>query len=128
MIKILQLFCVLLAFTSCGVSKSVHHKPQVDGYNQQVPVTTKHSPTVFTSGDNFLFKNKQNKLWEMYVDGDALQRGLLMGSLSDSLIKKQESVFFNKIRQIIPSTFKQRLLRQFLKIYNRKLYLNVTKE
>jgi predicted choloylglycine hydrolase len=126
--KILLCLITVSIFTACGVSRSVHHKPQTDGYNQQVPVVTKHSPTTFTSGDNFLFKNKQNNLWEMYVDGDALQRGLLMGSLGDSLVKKQEAVFFNKIRQIIPSTFKQRLLRQFLKIYNRKLYLNVSEE
>ena len=64
----------------------------------------------------------------MYVEGDALQRGLIMGSLSDSLMKKQERVFFGKIKQIVPSNFKLRLLRQFLKVYNRKLYKNVSEE
>ena len=64
----------------------------------------------------------------MYVEGDALQRGLIIGSLSDSLVKQQEKIFFGKIKQMVPSEFKLRLLRQFLKVYNRKLYKNVTEE
>jgi len=124
-IYFLLLFILL---TSCGVRKSIKHLPQTEGYNQEVPKVERHSPTVFTYKDNFFFKNKQNNLWEMYVEGDALQRGLIMGSMGDSLVKKQEHVFFDKIRDIIPSRFKQRLLRQFLKVYNRKLYLNVPEE
>lgn len=123
---ILIFFAILLC--SCGVRKSIKHLPDTKNYNQEIPKPIKHSPEIFTYGDNFLFKNQQNNLWEMYVEGDALQRGLVMGSLSDSLIKKQEHVFFDKIREIVPSKFKQRLLRQFLKVYNRKLYLNVPEE
>ncbi len=74
-----------------------------------------------------MFKNKKN-LWKLYLEGDALERGLAFGSLSDSLLKKQETVFFSKIKDIVPSKFKQKLLRNFLKWYNRKLYLNVTEE
>jgi len=120
------LFVIVLS--SCGVRKSIKHLPQTNGYDQKMPKPIKHSPTIFTYNDNFFFKNSQNNLWEMYVEGDALQRGLIMGSLSDSLIKKQEHVFFDKIKEIVPSRFKQRMLRQFLKVYNRKLYLNVSEE
>lgn len=125
--KTLLIFFVIL-LSSCGVRKSIKHLPETKNYNQEIPKPIKHSPEIFTYGDNFLFKNRQNNLWEMYVEGDALQRGLVMGSLSDSLIKKQEHVFFDKIREMVPSKFKQRLLRQFLKVYNRKLYLNVPEE
>ena len=125
--KIILIFFAIL-LSSCGVRKSIKHLPDTKNYNQEIPKPIKHSPEIFTYGDNFLFKNQQNNLWEMYVEGDALQRGLVMGSLSDSLIKKQEHVFFDKIREIVPSKFKQRLLRQFLKVYNRKLYLNVPEE
>ena len=122
------LFLLLILLNSCGVRKSIQHLPQTEGYNNEMPVVVKHSPESFSYKDNFLFKNKQNNLWEMYVEGDALQRGLIMGSLSDSLMKKQERVFFGKIKQIVPSNFKLRLLRQFLKVYNRKLYKNVSEE
>ena len=122
------LFLLLILLNSCGVRKSIKHLPQTEGYNNEMPVVVKHSPESFSYKDNFLFKNKQNNLWEMYVEGDALQRGLIMGSLSDSLMKKQERVFFGKIKQMVPSNFKLRLLRQFLKVYNRKLYKNVSEE
>ena len=60
--------------------------------------------------------------------GDPLQIGLQTGSLTDSLLKKQERVFFSKIEEIVPSKGKQKLLRNILKFYNRKLYLNVQEE
>lgn len=124
-------FLVILGFTlalfSCGTSKSLHHKPQLEGYNAAIPVVVKQSNTAFTSGANFLVKNKQN-LWELYVEGDALERGLVTGALTDSLLKKQERTFFLKLGDIVPSKSKQWLLRNFLKWYNRKLYLNVTEE
>lgn len=123
----LRFLCLMLILTSCGTSKSLHHQPQLTGFNATAPTVNKHSNTLYTSGNNFLLKNKQN-LWELYVEGDPLQRGLLTGSLEDSLLKKQERVFFSKIEDIVPSKFKQRLLRNFLKWYNRKLYLNVAEE
>lgn len=116
-----------ISLFSCGTSKSLHHKPQLEGYNAQTPLVTKYSPIYFSSGANFLLQNKQH-LWEMYVEGDALERGLTAGALSDSLLKKQERIFFSKISELVPSNFKQRLLRGFLKWYNRKLYLNVPEE
>jgi hypothetical protein len=121
------LFTMTLILFSCGTSKSLHHQPQLEGYNSVIPVVKKHSNTTFSSGNNFLLKNKQD-LWELYVEGDPVERGLTFGSLSDSLLKRQESIFFNKIKEIIPSKFEQRLLRNFLKWYNRKLYLNVPEE
>ena len=118
----------LVCLSSCGTSKSLHHKPILEGYDASIPNITKQSNTLYTSGNNnFLLKNKQN-LWELYVEGDPLRRGLVMGSLTDSLLKKQEHVFFSKINDLVPSHFKQRLLRGFLKWYNRKLYLNVPEE
>lgn len=119
---------LLVVICSCGVRKSLKHLPQTEGYDNEMPVVTKNAPTNFSYKDNFLFKNTENNLWEMYVEGDALQRGLIIGSLSDSLLKRQEKIFFGKIKQMVPSEFKLGLLRQFLKVYNRKLYKNVTEE
>lgn len=126
-IKILFFIGILFLMFSCGTSKSIHHQPETEGYNKEKPVVIKHSDTLFSSGSNYLIKNKQ-QLWELYVSGDPLQRGLLMGSLSEHLVKKQERVFFSKVQEIVPSKFKQRLLRQFLKWYNRKMYLHIPEE
>jgi len=126
-IKITVFSGLALLLFSCGISKSLQHQPQLLGYNNAVPQVKKHSATLFSSGHNFLLKNKQ-QLWELYAEGDPLERGLVIGSLSDSLLKKQERLFFSKIQELVPSTAKQKLLRNILKWYNRKLYLNVTDE
>lgn len=112
---------------SCGTSKSLHHQPQTKGYNNITPKVVKHNPGFFTSGNNSLFKNQQG-LWELYVEGDPLQIGLETGSLEDSLLKKQERVFFSKVEELVPSKSKQKWLRKLLTWYNRKLYLNVPEE
>lgn len=123
----LLFFGFLLMLASCGTSKSMRHKPDISNYNVSKPIVIKQSDSVFTSGKNSLLKNKQG-LWELYVEGDPLEIGLNTGALSDSLLKKQEHIFFSKIKDIVPSKFQQNLLRNFLKWYNRKLYLNVPDE
>ncbi|MBF7092700.1 acyl-CoA--6-aminopenicillanic acid acyl-transferase [Flavobacterium sp. ALJ2] len=127
--RILVVFLIgfLLVFLSCGTSKSMHHKPNITDYNTVLPIIKKQSDSVFSSGNNFLLKNPQG-LWELYIEGDAYQIGLNSGALTDSLLKKQERIFFSKIQDIVPSKFKQNMLRNFLKWYNRKLYLNVPEE
>ncbi|SHG50355.1 C45 family autoproteolytic acyltransferase/hydolase [Flavobacterium defluvii] len=117
----------IILFVSCGTSKSMHHKPKLSGYNSEKPIVVKKSDSIFVSGKNSLLKNKQG-LWELYAEGDPLEIGLNTGALTDSLLKKQQQIFFSKIKDFIPSGFQQRILRQFLKWYNRKLYLNVPEE
>ena len=126
-IRFIFLWSLILTLFSCGTSKSLHHKPIIEGFNATIPIVKKQANYTFSSGNNFFLKNKQD-LWELYVEGDPLERSLAMGSLTDSLLKKQERIFFSKINEIVPSKFKQRLLRSFLKWYNRKLYLNVPEE
>ena len=126
-IPLLFFISFTLMFVACGTSKSKKHLPDIAHYNATKPVVTKQSDTVFFSGKNSLVKNKQG-LWELYVEGDPLEIGLSSGALSDSLLKKQEQIFFSRIEDIVPSKFQQNLLRNFLKWYNRKLYQNVPSE
>jgi len=91
------LFIGSLAFLlfSCGISKSIHHQAITANYNATPPVVVKTGFNHFSAGANFLLKNNQN-LWELYTEGDPLERGLNMGALTDSLLKKQERVFLLK--------------------------------
>lgn len=125
--QFLFLFGFLSIIFSCGVSKSLHNQPQLKGYNNIIPVVKKQSKTTFSTGNNYFLKNKQN-LWELYVEGNPLERGLTIGSLTDSLLKKQQEIFFNRIYEMVPSEFKRKSLRSFLKWYGRKLYLNIPEE
>ncbi|GGF26070.1 C45 family autoproteolytic acyltransferase/hydolase [Flavobacterium limi] len=112
---------------SCGIAKSKKHLPDISNYNTAKPVVTKLSDSSFISGINSFSKNKQG-LWELYVEGDPLEIGLTTGALTDSLLQKQQRIFFSKITDIVPSKFQQKMLRHFLSWFNRKLYLNVPEE
>lgn len=119
--------CLLLLISSCGTSKSLHHKPVLEGYTDMIPERIVHSDSLITLDENILKLSKYGH-WQLLVKGDPLERGLITGSLTQELLQYQDKVFFEKIKDIVPSKFKQRLLRGFLKWFNRKLYLNVKEE
>lgn len=118
-------FCVFL--TSCGISKSIKHIPEVKQYALEVPEVNQINDSTFSYNQNYLTKNKQ-QLWELYIKGNPLQLGYNNGALTQSLMQKQEGIFFSKVEGFVPSKFRQRLLRGFLKWYNRKMYLNVRED
>lgn len=118
-------FCIFLA--SCGISKSLNHLPEIKQYSLEIPEVTKINDSTFRYNQNYLTKNKQ-QLWELYIKGNPLQLGYNNGALTQSLMQKQEGIFFSKVEGFVPSKFKQRLLRGFLKWYNRKMYLNVRED
>lgn len=119
------LFSFLLS--ACGVSKSVHHLPDVKQYSLEIPKVNKINDSTFSYKQNFLIKNKQ-QLWELYIKGNPLQLGYNNGALTQDLMQKQERIFFSKVEGFVPSKFKQKLLNTFLKWYNRKMYLNVRED
>lgn len=118
---------LLLNLTSCGVSKSIHDRPNVDGFDATIPERVKINDSTFVAGNNFLLKNKQGQ-WELYVEGNALQIGKIIGSLTRELMQRQEAIFFDQVNEWVPSKFQQYLLRKFLAWYNRKMYLHVPDE
>jgi predicted choloylglycine hydrolase len=70
--------------------------------------------------DSWLLKNEHG-LWEMYVAGDAIERGNKIGLLSKELINKQEEAVIEYIKELIPSNFMFNLFRIKMNIYNRSL-------
>ncbi|MCX7551446.1 C45 family autoproteolytic acyltransferase/hydolase [Xanthomarina sp. F2636L] len=124
--KILFLF-LIFSLSSCGVSKSIKDVPDVSSYNLNIPEREKVSDTSFTTENGYLTKNKFGQ-WELYVAGDPYQIGLNTGSLTKELFEKQEHAFLSKVDELVPSKFKQSLLRKMLAWYNRKMYLHVPEE
>ncbi|WP_343642818.1 C45 family peptidase [Chryseobacterium sp.] len=112
---------------SCGISKSIRHIPEVKQYALEIPKITRINDSTFSYNQNYLTKNKQ-QLWELYIKGNPLQLGYNNGALTQSLMQKQESIFFSKVEGFVPSKFRQRILRGFLKWYNSKMYLNVRED
>ena len=122
--RILLYLFTFLSLMSCGVSKSVHHVPEVQQYALEIPKVQKINDSTFSFNQNYLTKNNQ-QIWELYVKGNPLQLGYNYGALTQNLMQKQEEIFFSKVETFVPSKFKQNLLRGFLKWYNRKMYLNI---
>nr|WP_128414522.1 C45 family autoproteolytic acyltransferase/hydolase [Chryseobacterium sp. Leaf201] len=115
---------IIIHLTSCGIKKSIRHIPDVQPYALEIPKVDKINDSTFSFKQNYLTKNKQ-QLWELYIRGNPLQLGYNNGALTQGLMQKQEEIFFSKVESLVPSKFKQNLLRDFLKWYNRKMYLNV---
>lgn len=125
--RLLLYFIFSCLLSACGVSESVHHLPNVQQYTLEIPKVNKINDSTFTYNQNFLTKNKQ-QLWELYIKGNPLQLGYNNGALTKDLMQKQEEIFFSKVESFVPSKFKQKLLKTFLKWYNRKMYLNVRED
>lgn len=117
----------LLFLNSCGISKSLHNRPDVSVYDRAIPERVRINDSTFVAGDNFLLKNEYGQ-WELYVQGNPLQIGEITGSLTQDLMQKQEDIFFEKVEELVPSKMKQYLLRKFLSWYNRKMYLHIPEE
>ena len=91
-------------------------------------------PQVSYTDDSLAFigKNKFRKnrhgLYEMYIEGDAFNRGLVAGALSSDLVKYQEEVFVQKITEIIPSERYRSFLQTLIIWFNSKLHKNIHPE
>lgn len=126
--NVLFCFSVLMVFsTSCGIKKSVNHLPDFQNYNVEIPNVTLINDSTYRYKNNYLTKNKQ-QLWELYIEGNPLQLGYNNGALSQKLMQNQEKIFFSKVEKLVPSPFKQKILRGFLKWYNRKMYVHIREE
>ncbi|WP_317192010.1 C45 family peptidase [Salegentibacter maritimus] len=125
--KISVLIAVLLLFNSCGIKPSMEHRPDILGIETIDTTRTKLSETHYKIGKNSLYRNKHG-IWELYIEGDALERGVIGGSLTRELMHKQETAFMEKIYELVPNTGYRNFLKKTVAWFNRKLYLHVPEE
>lgn len=125
--KVFAFIIFIVLLNSCGVSNSVRNRPDISSYNSTIPAKVKVNDSTFIAGNNFFLKNRQGQ-WELYVEGNPLQIGKIIGSLTQDFVHKQESLFFNKVEEFVPSKTQQYILRKFLAWYSRKMYLHIPDE
>ena len=118
---------LLLVLSSCGISKSINDIPDVSRFDASILERTTINDSTFTSGNNSFAKNKYGS-WELYVEGNPFQLGLNTGLLTKELFKTQEHAFLSKVDELVPSKFRQYLLRKVLAFYNRKMYLHIPED
>ena len=126
----LQSILILILFISlhsCGVRKSMEHRPEVGGWEQIDTTRLVHSKDHFSLGKNSLRKNEFG-IWELYLEGDALERGLAKGSLTRELMERQERTFMNQIEAMVPSDSYRNFLKKTIAWFNRNMYKHVPEE
>jgi len=92
--------------------------PKVDNMEALNLERTQQGDTYFAIGNNKLQKNEFG-LWEMYVEGNAFERGAAFGKLNKELIYKQEKAFIDQIRILVPNESYLKTLKYGLAFFNR---------
>jgi len=88
---------------------------------------TQLDTSCYTIGNNW-FRKSNSGLYEMYVEGAPFERGVVYGKLSAELVKRQEDIFVDQIRKMIPSPSYLHFLRYFVGWFNRHLAANIAEE
>ncbi len=81
----------------------------------------------YTIKDNW-FRKSASGLYELYVEGDAFERGVINGKLSKELVIRQEDHFAEQISKMVPSAFTRQYLKYIIGWFNRNLDKNITEE
>jgi isopenicillin-N N-acyltransferase like protein len=108
-------------------SVAIAHPPAEPGTASLALKRKMLSPTAFAINDNWFRKSKTG-LYEMYVEGDPFDRGVINGKLSSELVVKQEDNFNEQINKIVTSNSYRHFLRYFIGWFNRNLDENVSDE
>ncbi len=71
--------------------------------------------------DNCWLKKNDFGIWEMYLEGNPFEIGVINGKLTKELIKIQEDAFVEQINTLIPSKSYLRFLKYFIAWFNRDI-------
>jgi len=106
---------------------AIEYPPKPKDRSSEKLVRSEPSPGFYTLKDSWFRKSKSG-LYELYVEGDPYERGVINGKLTKELVVKQEDYFTAQIAKIIPSKFYLNFLKYFVAWFNRNLDKHVTEE
>jgi predicted choloylglycine hydrolase len=86
-----------------------------------------HGSGFYTLKNNW-FRHSKSGLYELYVEGEPFERGVINGKLTQELVVRQEDHFAEQINKMVPSKFKRSFLKYLIGWFNRNLDKNVTEE
>lgn len=90
-------------------------------------VRTPHGDNFYTLNNNW-FRKSNSGLFELYVEGNPFERGVINGKLTKELVVRQEDHFSEQIFKMVPSQFTRSYLKDFIGWFNRNLDKNITEE
>ena len=82
----------------------------------------------YTSCRGSFLRHNRFGLWELYTAGSPEESGAAAGALTAGLMRYQEQVFVDQIREFIPSDGYLKFLRGMIVIFNRNLGRHVPEE
>ncbi|MBK9487073.1 MAG: peptidase C45 [Chitinophagaceae bacterium] len=88
---------------------------------------TDHGDGFYTLKNNW-FRHSKSGLYELYVEGEPFERGVINGKLTEELVVRQEDHFAEQITKMVPSKFKRNFLKYLIGFFNRNLDKNLTEE
>lgn len=122
--SILGLFIIFFIYLAIV---AIDHPPKpIDTSSLQLQ-RSEPSPGFYTIRNNW-FRQSNSGLYELYVEGDAFERGVINGKLTKELVERQEDHFSEQINKMVPSAFYRHFLRYFIGWFNRNLDDNVALE
>ena len=74
------------------------------------------------------FKKSKSGLYELFVSGNAFERGVTNGKLAEKLIVRQEEIFVGQIHRMVPSDFYLQFLKYLVGWFNKDLPKNISGE
>lgn len=112
------LFLVLVVFFLWRIHIPV---PQVNpDLNSGSYIRKQNARGSYQVNNCWLRKNKYG-IWEMYIEGEAYERGLIYGVLAKELIEKQEACFVDRINELVPGRIYRNVLKYFVAWFNKDI-------
>jgi isopenicillin-N N-acyltransferase-like protein len=118
---------LLLALFIYLLIVAIDHPPTIKNRESESWQRTDHGNGFYTLKNNW-FRKSNSGLYELYVEGDPFERGVVNGKLTQELVRRQEDNFNEQIAKLVPSNFYRHFLKYFVGWFNRHLDENVTEE
>lgn len=122
--RLFHIFIIILLLLAALWSyyfQAVKLEPPETG-NSQMTAHTRDSvaPGVYTCKTSWLRKNRTG-LYEMYLEGNPFEMGRINGILTQDLLRYQEQVFVDRLREMVPSPGYLNMLKYFVAWFNRDM-------
>ena len=91
------------------------YKKQLSDFEVQ-----KINDSVYQISSDFLQKNEAGN-WELKISGSPIDLGTKNGLLTEKIYNKQQTIFFDQVKKMVPSYLKRTFLMQFVKWFNRDI-------
>lgn len=82
---------------------------------------------LYAIGDNW-FRKSESGLYELYVEGEPFDRGVIIGKLTKDLVEYQEVVFTDQLNRLVPSSVYRNMLKYFIGWFNRDIDKHIPEE